>query len=68
MELARSIAASAPLAVRMTKQLMYRGLGWDPRGHARAEAVAQAHTVASADAAEGIAALLGKREPRFTGK
>jgi enoyl-CoA hydratase/carnithine racemase len=68
MELARSIAASAPLAVRMTKQLMYRGLGWDPRGHARTEAVSQAHTVGSADAAEGIAALLEKREPRFTGR
>ncbi|MCA9679803.1 MAG: enoyl-CoA hydratase/isomerase family protein [Kofleriaceae bacterium] len=67
MELARAIAASAPLAVRMTKQVMYRGLDWDPRGHARVEAYAQAHTVGTADAAEGIAALLAKREPRFTG-
>ena len=35
---------------------------------ARHEALAQAHTVGSADAAEGIAALLDKREPRFTGR
>ncbi len=68
MELAASIAASAPQAVRMTKAALYRGLDWDPRGHARHEALAQAHTVGSADAAEGIAALLEKRSPRFTGR
>ena len=68
LELARSIAAAAPLAVRMTKASLYRGLGWDPRAHAWHEARDQAVTLASADAAEGIAALLGKREPRFTGR
>jgi enoyl-CoA hydratase/carnithine racemase len=65
--LAARIAANAPLAVRLSKQLLRDGLGWDVVGHARREAAAQATTVASADAAEGIAALLGKREPIFRG-
>jgi enoyl-CoA hydratase/carnithine racemase len=68
LELAGAIAASAPLAVRMTKQSLYRALGWDPRAGALAEAFAQAHTLATADAAEGIAALLEKRDPRFVGR
>jgi enoyl-CoA hydratase/carnithine racemase len=68
MALARVIAANAPLAVRATKANLYRGLAWDPRAHARREAVDQAETVATADAAEGIAALLAKREPVFSGR
>ncbi|MBE7453533.1 MAG: enoyl-CoA hydratase/isomerase family protein [Kofleriaceae bacterium] len=67
MELAVAIAASAPAAVRETKRALYRGLGWDPRGAAYLESFAQAQSVATADAAAAsIAALLEKREPRFT--
>lgn len=68
LELAASIAAAAPTAVRATKQTLYRGLGWDVRAAAHAEAFAQAESLATADAAEGIDALLSKREPRFTGR
>ncbi len=68
MELAKAIAASAPVAVRETKRALYRGLDWDARRAAYAESFAQAESVATADAAEGIAALLEKREPRFTGR
>jgi len=68
MALARMIAANAPLAVRATKANLYRGLDWDPRGHAAREAVDQAATLATADAAEGIAALLAKRDPVFSGR
>jgi enoyl-CoA hydratase/carnithine racemase len=68
LELAREIAASAPLAVRATKRCLLDGLGWDIRRAAWREALAQAATVATADFAEGLAALLGKREPRFAGK
>jgi len=67
-ELARAIAANAPTAVRETKRSLYRGLGWEPRAAAYAEAFAQAESLATADAAEGIAALLEKREPQFTGR
>ena len=68
LELAAQIAESAPMAVRMTKRTLYRGLDWDVRDHALTEAYAQAQTLATDDAAEGIAALLAKRAPRFTGK
>ncbi|MBP6631517.1 MAG: enoyl-CoA hydratase/isomerase family protein [Kofleriaceae bacterium] len=66
--LAEQIAACAPIAVRLAKRSLYQGLGWDPRPAARAEAFAQAVTLGTADAAEGIAALLGKRDPVFHGR
>ena len=67
-EVGAAIAACAPLAVRETKRSLYRGLGWNVREAAYAEAFAQAESLATADCAEGITALLEKREPRFTGK
>jgi len=67
--LARTIAENAPFAVRATKAAIRRGLALDdPREAARAEAVAQAESLAMDDAREGIAALLAKRPPAFTGK
>ena len=68
MALARSVAAAAPLAVRATKAALRRGLDLHVREAARAEAYAQAETVGTDDAREGIAALLAKREPVFTGR
>ena len=65
--LARTIADNAPLAVRATKRAIQRGLDLDVRDAARLEAYAQAETVATSDAREGIAALLAKRPPTFTG-
>jgi len=67
-ELANAIAANAPFAVRATKALIRRGLGLEIRAAAREEAVLQALSVVTEDAAEGIAALLGKREPVFKGR
>jgi len=66
-ELARAIAENAPIAVRATKAGIRRGLDLQAREAARAEAVAQAESLVSEDAKEGIAALLAKRPPRFTG-
>jgi enoyl-CoA hydratase/carnithine racemase len=65
---ARTVAGCAPLALRLMKRSLYAGLAWDPRGAAEAEAWAQSATLATEDAREGIAALLAKREPRFTGR
>jgi len=65
--LARSIADNAPLAVRATKRAIQRGLELQTRDAARLEAFAQAETITTGDAREGIAALLAKRPPRFTG-
>lgn len=68
LDLAHTIAANAPIAVRLTKQSVYRGLQWDPQGAAWHEAFAQALTVGTDDAVEGVAAMLGKRAPEFRGR
>jgi 2-(1,2-epoxy-1,2-dihydrophenyl)acetyl-CoA isomerase len=68
MTLARAIAANAPFAVRATKAAIRRGLGTEIRAAARAEAHDQAASLAMDDAREGMAALLAKRKPVFTGR
>ena len=68
LELARDIASAAPLAVRATKAAIRRGLALQAREAAQVEAYAQAETLATDDAREGIAALLAKRAPQFTGR
>lgn len=66
-ELAEVIAGNAPLAVRSMKRALYEGLGWSPREAARHEAALQAESLRTEDAAEGMAALLEKRTPEFSG-
>jgi len=65
--LADEIAACAPVAVRMLKRSLYRGLAWDPRSAGEIEALLQSRTIEMEDAKEGVAALLEKRAPRFRG-
>lgn len=67
-QLAREIAAAAPIAVRMTKASIYQGIGWDPVQAARLEAHAQSRSLETEDAQEGIRALLEKRPPVFKGR
>jgi enoyl-CoA hydratase/carnithine racemase len=68
MGMARTIADNAPLAVRETKRAIRRGLELHVREAARAESYAQAESLTTDDAREGIAALLAKRPPKFTGR
>jgi enoyl-CoA hydratase/carnithine racemase len=68
MAVARRIADNAPIAMRMTKRSLMQGLGWDAKAAAYREAYAQAVSVATEDAKEGMAALLEKRDPRFEGR
>jgi enoyl-CoA hydratase/carnithine racemase len=67
-ELAREIASAAPIAVRMTKASIYRGVDWDPVDAARIEAHAQSRTLETEDCQEGVKALLEKRTPHFRGR
>jgi len=67
-DIAATIARNAPLAVRATKRAIRRGLELHVRDAARAEAYAQAESLATEDAREGISALLAKRDPAFTGR
>ncbi|MBL0214271.1 MAG: enoyl-CoA hydratase/isomerase family protein [Myxococcales bacterium] len=66
--LARTIADNAPFAVQETKRAIRRGLALEVAEAARAEAHVQAASIVMADAREGIAALLEKRPPKFTGR
>jgi enoyl-CoA hydratase/carnithine racemase len=68
MAMARTIADNAPFAVRETKRAIRRGLALEVRDAARAEAHVQAASIVMDDAREGIAALLAKRPPQFTGR
>ncbi len=68
MEIAEQIAEGAPLAVRGMKASLRMGLGWEIRQAAWAEAKHQADSLETADAEEGVAALLEKRKPEFKGQ
>lgn len=68
LEVARTVAAAAPVATRLTKAALGSGgpetfesaLAW--------EAIAQPVTLAMEDLQEGLAAAQEKRPPRFTGR
>lgn len=67
-ELARTIAANGPLAVRVSKQVIVESADW-PRTekHERQQPFAD-QIIHSADAQEGARAFAEKRAPRWTGK
>lgn len=67
-KLAASIASAAPIAVRGMKATMRRGTTSEIRDAARQEAYAQAESLNTSDAKEGMDALLAKREPVFVGR
>jgi len=68
LSMAKTIAANAPVAVRLTKESIREHMAWDIPTGAKREAYAQAATLHMDDAKEGIAALLEKRDPQFHGK
>jgi enoyl-CoA hydratase/carnithine racemase len=66
--LAGEIAEAAPLAVAATRATLRRGLAADVRETLSREIEEQAALAATADAAEGIAAMLQRRQPKFEGR
>jgi enoyl-CoA hydratase/carnithine racemase len=66
-QLAERICRNAPLAVQACVRALDNALGGDTLGWAATEA-AKGTVLPSADAAEGVAAFLGKRTPDWTGR
>jgi enoyl-CoA hydratase/carnithine racemase len=63
-----ALAKGPPLVHRLVKRLVYAGLSGDLAAALDREAVGQMQCLASKDFGEGVAAFLGKRDPKFTGQ
>jgi enoyl-CoA hydratase len=62
------ISQRAPIAVRASKKAIVNGLGMTPDAAAAAEVEAFGGLFATADAAEGCAAFVEKRDAEWTGE
>ena len=65
--LARKIADGPPIAMRLAKVLMYRGIEVDRETAMHMASAAEPATLSSWDHLEGLAALSEKRAPEFRG-
>lgn len=68
LSLARELAAAAPMAVAATKRLVWGGVGAPVEARLPEEARVVAELSGTADAREGLAAVIERRPPRFTGR
>ncbi|MEU5979925.1 crotonase/enoyl-CoA hydratase family protein [Streptomyces sp. NPDC047315] len=68
LELARTIAANGPLAVRVTKQVIAEAATWDADEEWARMRALTGPVFASEDAQEGPRAFAEKRAPRWTGR
>lgn len=67
-QLAGEIAAAGPVANRMMKRSIYRGVSHSLDEMLEFESLQQGITFTTADAREGVAAVMEKRAPRFQGR
>jgi enoyl-CoA hydratase/carnithine racemase len=65
--LAREVASAAPLVTRMVKKAVYRGTEHTLDEMLDYEALNQRITFTTADAREGVSAVMQKRAPQFVG-
>jgi enoyl-CoA hydratase len=68
LEAGEAIAANGPVAIAAAKRVLQQGQDADPHVANTLEQKAFASVFASEDRAEGLAAFLEKRDPRFRGK
>jgi 2-(1,2-epoxy-1,2-dihydrophenyl)acetyl-CoA isomerase len=66
-DLAVQLAAQPPLALAATKRLVWGGLGSSVEGRLAEEARVVSELSGTADSREGLAAVIERRTPRFTG-
>ena len=66
--LAQEIAANAPIATRMVKKAIYRGAEHSLEDMLDYESLNQGITFTTADAREGVSAIMEKRAPKFSGR
>jgi 2-(1,2-epoxy-1,2-dihydrophenyl)acetyl-CoA isomerase len=66
--LARELARGAPAALAATKRLLWNGLSLSVEACMPEENRSQAQLAATADVREGLAAVIDKRAPLFTGR
>jgi 2-(1,2-epoxy-1,2-dihydrophenyl)acetyl-CoA isomerase len=67
-ELARQLAAGAPLALAASKRLLWDGVGRSVESALPDEARTVSELSGTADAREGLAAVIERRPPVFTGR
>jgi enoyl-CoA hydratase len=67
-ELASAVAANGPVSIRALKQTLAGTEDRDIQQAIEREAEAQAMTFRTADAREGIQAIMDKRAPKFEGR
>lgn len=67
MEMARKIANGPPIAIRLSKLMLYKGLEFDLETAMKMAAAAETITLTSKDHAEGTAAFRESRQPKYEG-
>ena len=65
MDMAKKIAAGPPIAIRLSKLMLYKGLEFDLETAMKMAAAAETITLTSADHGEGTAAFRESRAPVF---
>jgi enoyl-CoA hydratase/carnithine racemase len=68
MEMARKIAAGPPIAMRLSKLMLYKGLEFDLETAMQMAAAAETITLTSHDHEEGAAAFRESRQPQYEGR
>ena len=67
MEMAQKIASGPPIAIRLSKLMLYKGLEFDLDTAMRMAAAAETITLTSKDHLEGTAAIRESRKPVYWG-
>ena len=68
MEMARKIAAGPPIAIRLSKLMLYKGLEFDLDTALKMAATAETITLTSYDHGEGTRAIRERRKPFYEGR